>query len=200
MDMTVTCNTGGFPLGLVSMQEAVSALASEHIGPRREHGCYALISDEERLFRSTSGLAIPAPLVMATTYAGGYADVSHENRRPTRRVLFARDRYTCQYCGHIADAATAYRVLTVDHVKPQHLFSSREGANSWENLTTACQPCNARKGGHLPMEVRGRDGRPMLPRSTPRRPDFVQVRFAGRLHPAQRDYLNQFTSSPLLGI
>ena len=34
----------------------------------------------------------------------------------------------------------------------------------------------------------------MLPRNTPSKPDFVQLRFSGRLHPAQRDYVNQFVS------
>jgi len=189
---TLTCNSGGMPLGLIPMQDAVAQLANEHINDVR--GVYALISDETRLFRSTGGLVIPAPLVIATRYNGGYADVRSENKRPSRHVVFARDGYACQYCDFVADAKNAHRTLTVDHVKPARLFKSRHEASFWSNLTTACIPCNRRKGGFLPMEVRGRDGKLMLPRNTPAKPDFVQVRFSGRMHPAQRDYVNQFTT------
>lgn len=56
----------------------------------------------------------------------------------TRREIFRRDHYTCQYCGIHASA------LTVDHVIPRHLG----GLETWENLVTACSLCNHRKGGH----------------------------------------------------
>jgi 5-methylcytosine-specific restriction endonuclease McrA len=190
--MTVTCNAGGMPIGLIPMNDAVAELSREFISGER--GCYALISDESRIFHSAGGLEIPAPLVIATRYTGGYADVRRENKRPSKHVLFARDHYTCQYCNFVADSKNAYKVLTVDHVKPAHLFKSRLEASYWENVTTACIPCNRRKGGHLPMEVRGKDGKPMLPKITPYKPDFVQIRFSRRLHQAQRDYINQFAT------
>lgn len=55
----------------------------------------------------------------------------------TRREVFRRDKYTCQYCGrHSTD-------LTVDHVWPKHLG----GTHSWTNVVAACPSCNHRKGG-----------------------------------------------------
>ena len=60
-------------------------------------------------------------------------------RRISRRALFARDGWRCVYCG-----ATAGR-LTLDHVVPR----SRGGESSWENVVTACAPCNLRKGDRL---------------------------------------------------
>ncbi len=55
----------------------------------------------------------------------------------TRREVFRRDKYTCQYCGrHSSD-------LTVDHVLPKHLG----GEHSWTNVVAACPYCNHRKGG-----------------------------------------------------
>lgn len=55
----------------------------------------------------------------------------------TRREIFRRDNYTCQYCGrHTND-------LTVDHVIPRHLG----GQHTWTNVVTACAACNHRKGG-----------------------------------------------------
>jgi 5-methylcytosine-specific restriction endonuclease McrA len=60
-------------------------------------------------------------------------------RRISRRALFARDGWRCVYCG-----STASR-LTLDHVLPR----SRGGESSWENVVTACSPCNLRKGDRL---------------------------------------------------
>jgi 5-methylcytosine-specific restriction endonuclease McrA len=46
-----------------------------------------------------------------------------------------RDSYVCQYCGSTAR-------LHVDHRVPL----SRGGTNLFENLVTACAPCNQSKG------------------------------------------------------
>ena len=76
--------------------------------------------------------------------------LSHLVRRPmpqvklSRREIFRRDNFTCQYCGsHTND-------LTLDHVMPRH----RGGAHTWENLVSACRACNHRKGGRTPEEAR----------------------------------------------
>ncbi len=58
-------------------------------------------------------------------------------RRLSRREVFIRDHYTCQYCGKQT------KDLTLDHVIPRH----RGGAHSWENVVSACIPCNHRKAG-----------------------------------------------------
>ncbi len=55
----------------------------------------------------------------------------------TRREIFRRDGYTCQYCG------TTSGVLTIDHVIPRHL----DGPHCWDNVVTACSYCNHKKGG-----------------------------------------------------
>jgi 5-methylcytosine-specific restriction endonuclease McrA len=64
----------------------------------------------------------------------------------SRREVFIRDRYTCQYCGRQTHD------LTLDHVVPRH----RGGAHSWENLVAACKTCNHKKGGKLLEEARMR--------------------------------------------
>ena len=69
--------------------------------------------------------------------------LQHQIRRPrprvklTRREVFARDGYACQYCGRQSND------LTLDHVVPRH----RGGTHTWDNLVTACKACNHRKGG-----------------------------------------------------
>jgi 5-methylcytosine-specific restriction endonuclease McrA len=88
--------------------------------------------------------------------------LQHHVKRPrprvklTRREVFARDHYTCQYCGRQSHD------LTLDHVTPRH----RGGGHTWDNLVAACKPCNHRKGGKLLGEVRLRLIRnPFEPRS-----------------------------------
>jgi len=60
----------------------------------------------------------------------------------TRREVFRRDNFTCQYCGN------KYHNLTIDHVHPRHLG----GNQSWINVVTACAKCNHRKGGRTLQE------------------------------------------------
>jgi len=70
--------------------------------------------------------------------------------RLTRREVFLRDNYTCQYCGQRT------KELTVDHVIPRRLG----GRHEWENVVAACKSCNHRKAGRSPQEARMRLIRP----------------------------------------
>ena len=64
-------------------------------------------------------------------------------RKLTRLEVFKRDHYTCQYCGKET------RQLTLDHVTPRY----RGGQHTWENVVSACVPCNRRKAGRTPQEA-----------------------------------------------
>ena len=78
-------------------------------------------------------------------------------RKITRRAVFARDRWTCQYCGHERGN------LTVDHVIPR----SKGGPSTWDNIVTCCAPCNRRKGDRLPRQANMTPvKRPKAPNST----------------------------------
>ncbi len=61
--------------------------------------------------------------------------------RLSKRNIFLRDEYTCQYCGVDVNDQTA----TLDHVHPVSLG----GKTTWENSTTACKTCNYRKAAHV---------------------------------------------------
>lgn len=78
----------------------------------------------------------------------------------SRRNVFLRDGYRCQYC-HIR-LPTAE--LTTDHVIPR----SRGGATTWDNVVTACGPCNRKKGNKSLAQARMTLRRPpMRPHSLP---------------------------------
>jgi 5-methylcytosine-specific restriction endonuclease McrA len=53
----------------------------------------------------------------------------------SRKNVFIRDEYTCQYCG-------THDKLSVDHVVP----SSRGGKTNFLNCVTSCVKCNVSKG------------------------------------------------------
>lgn len=52
-----------------------------------------------------------------------------------RAKVLKRDNYTCRYCGSTQEP------LHCDHVYPE----SRGGETSYNNLVTACRPCNLKK-------------------------------------------------------
>lgn len=77
----------------------------------------------------------PAPSVIRVNE---YADVPYRKVPLTKQNVFKRDNFTCVYCGSKEN-------LTIDHVKPQ----SKGGKDTWDNLVTACKPCNAKKGDKI---------------------------------------------------
>jgi 5-methylcytosine-specific restriction endonuclease McrA len=91
--------------------------------------------------RSPRLVLVPPEVILLMTYEGqgGRAVVF------SRKNLFKRDRYTCQYCG----LQPGPEELTVDHVVPR----SRGGVSSWENCVLACVECNKRKADRSPEKA-----------------------------------------------
>lgn len=100
--------------------------------------------------------SIPIPEVVILTGCDVYP-------RPkvvfSRKNIFKRDRFACQYCG----AHPKVTDLTIDHVHPK----SRGGRSTWENCVVSCRDCNERKGNRTPEEAR------LSLRSTPRMPAWL---------------------------
>lgn len=89
-----------------------------------------------------------------------YDRMPRTSLRLTRRNIFLRDGYTCQYCARRGTP----RDLNLDHVMPR----SRGGPMSWENVVCSCRVCNLKKGGRTPPEANMRLlRRPVGPRWSP---------------------------------
>ena len=119
-------------------------------------------------------LTLPRPVVIRLV---SYVRVPRDahRRKITRRAVFARDRWTCQYCGRERGK------LTVDHVVPR----CKGGASSWDNIVTCCAPCNRLKGDRLPRQAG------MHPLSKPQPPNptvFIHVA-AQTIPPTWEPYL-----------
>ena len=156
-----------YPLSLWSWQEAIKAVVSGRVN---------VVSVYERIVRSPSR-AMPLPSVISLK------EYIPAARRPafTRFNVFLRDRFSCQFCGE----ALPTHELTFDHLVPR----SRGGRTTWENVVTACSPCNLTKGDQLPHEAR------MYPLVPPEQPTTFTLQENGRafppnyLHQSWRDYL-----------
>ena len=104
-------------------------------------------------------------------------------RKLSRREVFQRDGYSCQYCGKRSTQ------LTLDHVIPR----CKGGQHTWENVVTACQRCNHRKAGSTPREAG------MSLRVQPRepRPNPYAGFSADRVDPAGLPFMPWLAKQPL---
>lgn len=97
-----------------------------------------VVSTNGMVFHSER-LRIEAPSVVRLRY---FVRVPFRARTAlTRRAVFARDHWSCQYCGRPAE--------NVDHVVPR----SKGGPHSWDNVVASCRRCNSRKENRAPVEV-----------------------------------------------
>ena len=147
------------PLAVVPARRAVVLVLKEKAD---------LVASNGIVFRSAR-LQVPAPAVVKLRY------VVHVPFRAgtalTRRAVFARDDWTCQYCGSPAE--------NVDHVVPR----SRGGGHTWDNVVGGVPPVQRPQGE--PARPGGRDApaeAPFVPR------DGFRLSL-GRLEPEWEPYL-----------
>jgi 5-methylcytosine-specific restriction endonuclease McrA len=117
------------PLAVVPARRAVVLVLKEKADIIESNG---VVFHAERV-------EVPAPSVVRLRY---FVHVPYRaGTALTRRAVFARDGWVCQYCGSTAE--------NVDHVLPK----SRGGLHAWDNVVAACRRCNSRKENRLAHEV-----------------------------------------------
>ena len=105
------------------------------------------------LFIQTRRFRLRVPEVVTLT---NYDRVPANAVTFSRRNIFKRDRFACQYCRRQPGSEE----LTIDHVLPR----AQGGVSSWENCVLACVDCNTRKADRTPAQAR------MTLRKQPHRP------------------------------
>ena len=129
MSSALVLNATYEPLSVVSAVRAVCLVIADKAD---------LIADDGTVLHSER-MSLPSPSVVRLRYV---VKVPYARRTAmSRRALFARDQFSCQYCGAFADS--------LDHVVPR----SRGGQHTWENVAAACRPCNLRKRDRTPAEA-----------------------------------------------
>ena len=163
---------GFMPLSLWSWQDAVKAIFK---------GSVTVVDVYPDLSVRASDIKVPLPSVIALN---DYVPQKMTKPAFTRRNVYLRDEYKCQYCNKRFQTAD----LSLDHVIPR----SMGGPLSWENAVTCCKKCNCRKGS-TPLSELDRKG--MKLNRTPRCPTQMELAAtAGRMvpkrvHPTWKPYL-----------
>jgi len=95
---------------------------------------------EEGVQTTSSLIKIPEVVVLLK-----YDKIHKRGVRLTKRNVFIRDKYICQYTGRQVRSSEA----DIDHIIPK----SRGGKNSWDNLVVCSKEINRRKGDRTPDEA-----------------------------------------------
>ena len=129
MGRALVLNATEVPLAVVAARRAVVLVLKDKADVVVTNGA---------VFRSEA-IAMDAPSVVRLRR---FVHVPYRAHAPlTRRAVFARDAWSCQYCGGAAE--------NLDHVVPR----SRGGLHVWENVVAACRRCNAKKMDRTPAEA-----------------------------------------------
>lgn len=166
MDRTLLLNTTFEPLSVLSWKKAVTLVFL---------GKVEVLKEYERDIKGVSSVMKQPAVIRLRRLVRN----NHSNVKFSRRNVFLRDDYTCQYCGQRFDP----KYLTCDHIIPR----SRGGSTEWTNIVTSCIRCNLKKSDKLPDEVE------MFPRKRPSRPNgfyMVMLHVGMKVYPEYwRDYL-----------
>jgi 5-methylcytosine-specific restriction endonuclease McrA len=168
MEQTLLLNASYEPLRIVHWQKAITLWCQ---------GKVEVISVYDREIRAVSFTIRLPSIIRLLRYVRVKRRVDYVPF--SRANIYARDEYTCQYCGDPFPMSE----LTFDHVVPV----ANGGRKDWENIVTCCVTCNRQKGGRTPEQAGMRLVRtPRRPVSTP----AIRITIGLRNAPdSWRDYL-----------
>lgn len=75
-----------------------------------------------------------------------YAKVPYRQVKISRKAIFQRDQFHCQYCGK----KPPLNELSIDHVVPR----CQGGRTEWANVLLACMECNRKKDDRTPEQAK----------------------------------------------
>ncbi len=113
------------PLSVLSWRDSISAYFKDSVYIYKTHDNWMVRSPNLQL-------EVPS-IVVAKQY-----HKRKTNAKLSRKNLFIRDNYQCQYC----NVRFYHHELTWDHVVPR----SAGGKGNWNNIVAACKSCNWKKG------------------------------------------------------
>jgi 5-methylcytosine-specific restriction endonuclease McrA len=131
-----------------------------------------MVAERKNRVVRTVNKTFPFPSVIKLN---SYVRVPFKKVELSRKNILRRDGHQCQYCGKTGQD------MTIDHIIPK----SKGGQETWENLVTACNRCNNRKGNTTPEDA----GLVLI--SKPRKPNHIifMKQFVGRFEDSWRPYL-----------
>jgi 5-methylcytosine-specific restriction endonuclease McrA len=156
-----------YPLSLCSWQDAVKSVFLDRV--------LVIENYSDKVHSPSVSFSLPSVIALKRYLT------PKSNPVFTRFNVFLRDNFTCQYCNIKFSANN----LTFDHLVPRCL----KGKTAWENVVSACMPCNLRKGKRLLKHI------DMKIKKIPSSPTSIELQNIGKnfppnhLHDSWRDYL-----------
>ncbi len=146
---TLVLNTDCMPLSMLPLstfmwQDAIRGVYTK---------AFKVIETYDDWKVNSPSTAMRVPSIIMTSR---YVKMTHRVRM-TDSNIFLRDGHRCQYCGK----TFSDEFLTLDHVHPR----SKGGKSTWDNLTSACSPCNNKRGNDHRIK-------PMI---TPYKPTYFEM-------------------------
>jgi len=135
--------TNFLPLSVISWQEAIRYIVLDRAR-------VLVYYDDWKVSSPSWETPVPAVVILKEYQK------PKKQARLTKRNVYLRDNFICQYCGIKVDQ----KLASIDHVIPVCMG----GKNRWENLTTACRKCNSHKSSKL-----------IKPNCMPYRPDYWEL-------------------------
>lgn len=133
MEQTLVLNATFEPLKIVDWQRAITLWVQ---------GKVEILEEHDRVVRAVK-FEFRLPSVVRLLH------MVKLRKRPlvqfTRANIYARDDFTCQYCAKEFEPED----LTFDHVIPV----AQGGRRGWDNIVTACEPCNRQKADRTPEQA-----------------------------------------------
>jgi 5-methylcytosine-specific restriction endonuclease McrA len=147
---TLVLNAAYEPIHLVTWEKAMCLVVTMKA---------EIVAEYDEVVRSVSQIYRLPSVVRLKRYVRTFRRTM--NSRCTRRNILLRDRMTCQYCG----VKMNHSNVTIDHVKPR----CHGGTTVWDNVVTACHPCNRQKADLTPEQAGLKLMRP------PKRPTWIDL-------------------------
>lgn len=131
-------NSDYTPLALIDWKRAVTLAARHDYCPKL--GVVILDFYKNDFIVGVNNKKIPIPAVVRTVK---YFRINKRAITFSRKNVFLRDNFTCQYCSNQFDI----NKLTYDHVIPKSKWDYSKGTpTTWYNIVTSCVSCNRKKG------------------------------------------------------
>ena len=142
IERVLKLDVGGRPVSWITREEGALLYCRDQVAWEAGMEHIVLRGGYSRATRRRSVLLVST--IVAAHGVHRSVDLLHDVPALTNRGLFRRDDHMCLYCGdYLYD-----HELTRDHVVPV----SRGGADTWENVVTACRECNHMKADKLLSE------------------------------------------------
>ncbi len=140
--LILALDSAGNPIRWIDYERAAYLISKDRLAWTPAEADVTLHGGVNAISGNRSTLTMP----MILAIKGKSGKMSSFKPRLTKRGLHRRDNNLCCYCNQRFSDVD----LTGDHVHP----AAQNGATVWENMVSACFPCNNKKGNRTPEQAK----------------------------------------------